>query len=500
MPLFSPGYYNNLIALYKTLGIKIRQADFSYSFSSLRSSATKWDDRSITTTMIYNGGSGRSGVSRPSNLGRGTTVEKPGHILRWTSFLPIYCLFLCSTIQLLFCYLFTLFHALPFWRPATIHDLAFEEWTLRVAPEGFVARLIGMDAAWKDYVHTVLVPLLSAVCTTPEADVMNHPVEEILGMYPAFLCKQRSLIFIIDYIWLTLGTHHYVVVGGVRQVVVCLTKGLQHIHLSSPIVSLKPDEHNPRCVTISCLYEGKTITEYSGFHHIILATQASGAAPILSSYLQSLPSGAGDRKEAIERQIRCLKAFQYRPAMVINHTDRSLLPDDEHDVRDLNFISLPSNTNFRAADKLDHPSLTVDSSYTMATHVLSAPIGYSAKQTRIFQTTNPIIPPRKEALLSVATLERAIVTRDSKAALKLLCAEDSKRWWQCPYQGKTRLGELQGPMSSCEESAPGIWICGSYAHLGIPLLEGCVLSARNVVEQGILRREGTRWTEEPWVI
>jgi len=497
MCLFSLGYYKNLIALYKTLGVKFRQADFSYSFSSLRPAATKWDNRSIATTMIYNGGSGRSGVSKPSNLSRGTTVEKQGHISRWIGFLGIYCLFFCSTIQLLLCYLLTLFHAMPFWRPATIHDLVFEEWTTRVAPEGFLARLIGMDAAWKNYVHSVLIPLLSAVCTAPKADVMKHPVEEVLGMYPAFLHTQKSLIFIIDYIWLTLGTHHYVVVGGVRQVVACLTEGLQHIHLSSPIVSLKPDAHNPQCVTISCLYQGKTITEYSGFHHIVLATQASGAAPILSSYLQSLPSGAGDLKEAVERQIRCLKTFQYCPAMVINHTDGSLLPDDEHDVRDLNLISLPSKTTFYTADKLDHPSLSVDSSYTMATHVLSAPMEYPA---RIFQTTNPIIPPRKEALLSVATLERAIVTRDSKAALKLLCAEDSKRWWQCPYQGKTRLGELQGPMSGCEESAPGIWICGSYAHLGIPLLEGCVVSARNVVEQGILRREGIRWTREPWVV
>jgi len=273
------------------------------------------------------------------------------------------------------------------------------------------------------------------------------------------------------------------------------------MHLSSPIVSLKPDEHNPRCFTISCLSEGEIITEYSGFHHIILATQASGAVPILSTYLQALPSGAGDRKEAIERQIRCLKTFQYRPTMVINHTDSSLLPDDPHDIRDLNLISFTSNTDFSwTVDSLHQPSLSVDSSYTMATHVLSAPIGYPTKQTRIFQTTNPIIPPKQEGLLSIATLERAIVTRDSKAALKLLCAEHSKAWWQCPYQGKTRLGELQGPISSCEDSAPGIWICGSYAHLGIPLLEGCVVSARNVVEQGILMREGTRWRQEPWII
>jgi len=190
--LVSPGYYKNLIALYKSLGVKFRQADFSYSFSFLRPAATKWDDRTITTTMIYNGGSGRSGVSKPSNFGLGTTTEKPGHISRCTSSLGIYCLFLCSTIQLIFCYLFTLFHALPFRRPATTHDLVFKEWTLQIAPEGFLARLIGMDAAWKNYVHTVLVPLLSAVCTAPEADVMNHPVEEILGVKLGFPVQAKG--------------------------------------------------------------------------------------------------------------------------------------------------------------------------------------------------------------------------------------------------------------------------------------------------------------------
>jgi hypothetical protein len=33
-----------------------------------------------------------------------------------------------------------------------------------------------------------------------------------------------------------------------------------------------------------------------------------------------------------------------------------------------------------------------------------------------------------------------------------------------------------------EAEGPGIWVCGSYAYPGIPLLEGCVVSAKNVVE------------------
>jgi len=50
------------------------------------------------------------------------------------------------------------------------------------------------------------------------------------------------------------------------------------------------------------------------------------------------------------------------------------------------------------------------------------------------------------------------------------------------------LGPLQGAMVG--EDGPRIWMCGAYAYCGIPLLEGCVVSGRNVVEKGILAHEG----------
>ncbi|KAF8973825.1 splicing factor, Prp19-binding domain-containing protein [Flammula alnicola] len=480
MRSFQGGYYANLIALYKSLGVKFRQADFSYSFSSLTFPATKWLDRSITTTMIYNGGSGRAGVSMPS--GFGTTSKNHGSSSTWVEKLWISGLFLYLTLQLIICYLITLFHSLPFWRSSEVPNLVFRDWASHTTPKGILAKMTGMDVAWKDYVQTVLIPLVSAVCTAPDTDVMSHPMEEIL-----------------DYVWLTFGTHHYVVLEGVRDVVARLTAPLQHFHLASPIVSIKPDTQDPRCVTIGCLSNGQ-LEEYPGFHHIIMATQACGAVPILNSYLQSLSSNFAHRRTAIEGLIQSLKAFQYRPAIVINHTDGSLLPDSERDVRDLNLISLGSDTNFQSyLEAKETPALCVSPSYTMATHILRTPKGYPINQPTVYQTTNPIIPPKKDSILSVATLERAIVTMDSKKALKSLCAEDSKTWWQCPYQAKTRLGDLQGAASSVEVDAPGIWICGSYAHLGIPLLEGCVISARNVVEQGILRRERVQWEQEPWI-
>ena len=278
--------------------------------------------------------------------------------------------------------------------------------------------------------------------------------------------------------------------NGVREVVARLTANInvQHIHLSSPIVAIQSDPQDPRFITIQYLYDGET-QEITGFRHIILATQAVGAIPLLTSYLRSLPSNKLDRKITIQDQIQCLKAFQYRPATVVNHTDNTLLPDDDRDIRDLNLITLDRNSNLLG--KFDVPS-----AHTMTTHILSLPKSYPKNKPQVYQTTNPIIDPKKDCLLSVAKLERAIVTMESRKALASLTVSETRRWWQCPYQATTRLGALQGARDG---DSPGIWICGSYAHSGIPLLEGCVVSARNVVEQGILRSEGVQWVHEPWL-
>ena len=65
--------------------------------------------------------------------------------------------------------------------------------------------------------------------------------------------------------------------------------------------------------------------------------------------------------------------------------------------------------------------------------------------------------------------------------------------WGCAGQGGGLLEPLQGAgrlEDTAADCVPGIWFCGSYAYCGIPLLEGCVVSARNVVEQGIWVSEG----------
>ena len=270
----------------------------------------------------------------------------------------------------------------------------------------------------------------------------------------------------VDYIWLTLGTSHYVASFGVRQVVSKLVAGVGHVHLGCTISEITPTPAHPTLFDIRCLGSPQTVHE--GFHHIIFATQACSAVPLLSTL-------TGDVNELI----RCLKTFHYAPTLVINHTDDNLLPNNIHDRRDLNLISAESSFT-------SSPSETcLPSTYTMATQIVPRPAGFPAHMPDVFQTTNPIIPPREARILSTARLERAVLTIESKEALEQLYTSDESNWWRKPQD---KLGRLQGK--------DGIWICGSYAYKGIPLLEGCVVSAKLVAE-GIMRKEGVR-LKNPW--
>ncbi|RDB28555.1 hypothetical protein Hypma_015077 [Hypsizygus marmoreus] len=484
MRSFQGGYYPQLIALYKRLGVAFRETDFSYSFSLL-SPPTQTQPRQINATTIYNGASGRGGLSMPSILDEHYyRVKDQGTLIRWVTRAWTVGLFVLMTVHITLCYLRMLFYVLPIWRTKKLEKTTFEEWAEQTVPTGVLARWTGMDIAWRDYTHTVLLPLFSAVCTAPERDVLRHPVEEFL-----------------DYIWLTLGTHHYVVLHGVQDVVARLTATVQNIHLSSTISDISSDPQNPRLTSLHCdTPDGSFV--HTGFHHIIFGTQASRAVPLLSSYRNSLHPG-DPKRYAVEAQIRCMQAFEYRPTIVINHTDPTLLPDNARDHRDLNLICFDPDATahslFPQEKGYRHWSADiVPTTYTMATHVLTPPKGYTPHLPQVYQTTNPIIPPEEGTVLSVAKLERAILTVKSKEALKGLYLEERRRWWQCAGQGVSRLGKLQGAGRLKNVEGPGIWICGSFAYAGIPLLEGCVVSARNVVEQGILKMEGLELRCSPW--
>ncbi|KIJ45097.1 hypothetical protein M422DRAFT_251293 [Sphaerobolus stellatus SS14] len=453
MRSFQGGYYKQVIALYRKLGVEFRTANFSYSLSSLKQWLNNVVD--LQTYLLYNGSSGTKGVSSPS-----TDSMKQDFVGRFLGCLS----FVIGTLVLLYNYLRLVILSSPLSRPGP--SVTFRDWTVQTSPRNFVAKWLNLDKAWIAFAQDVLTPIFSAVCTAPEEDIYDHPMEEFL-----------------EYIWKTLGTDHYVVKRGVREVVSHISRDIKHVHVSTTITSIELDKEDTSKLTIKT-----TEGTYHGFSHIILATQANSGVPLLKTYHSSLPDDAPGHKAAVQKLIDCLDIFHYRKSIVINHTDSRFVPQDKRDRRDLNLVL---GTADHLSEK-DIDSVTLPSSYTMATHL----IANLKSEKPVYQTTNPIVPPSKDSLLSVSVLERAVVTTASKVALEDLSRSNDSAWGFGSSQSS--LGPLQGAGRLESAKHPGIWICGSYAYKGIPLLEGCVASARDVVEQGIMRCEGVALREEPW--
>ncbi|KAG8976026.1 hypothetical protein FRC05_004657 [Tulasnella sp. 425] len=460
MRSFQEAYYSNLVKLYREIGVVFRPAHFTYSFSTIRTptkaestTTTTMERPQLTTTLLYNGRSGLKGVSRP------ITPSNPGCVRNTLPLLAQLATFVISTFFLLINYLRLLFLSIPhrIWAPSQTERL--DEWMRRTTPKSWIS------------------PTME--------DVWTMPVEEVL-----------------DYIYLGLFTPNYVALQGVQDVVARLAAPLDphHIHLSSTITSITPDPSNPTQASVhftrSC--EGNPVNGEAihGFSHVIIATQANQAIPILKTYAESITSEPSARP--IRNLIRCLSNFEYRKNVVVNHTDSSLSPPNASDRRILNFISSESRS------PLTTNSICVPPNFAMATHVVSpSPSAATSTQT-IYQTTNPLFPPCPSSILSVAWMERAILTVSSKLALRDLFCDAAETgsdvtksapcwsWLGLKQRKRKALGPLQGasiarPNSRADGGTerPQIWACGSYAFEGIPLLEGCVASARLVVQEGI---------------
>lgn len=277
-----------------------------------------------------------------------------------------------------------------------------------------------------------------------------------------------------------------------------------NIHLSTPIVALVhtlDDTTLQGMIDIHCANN----VVYTGFSHVILATQANHAANLLDTYLDTLPTSSSVTSKSQEvldhhhtlvtAQVQNLRKFMYCKTIVVNHTDSTLLPSSQYDWRDLNLVMAPLaiSNHTEPVDPSDlvtkNTHLCLPPTYAMATHILPSLTG-------VYQTTNPIVAPAAHTVLSVARLERAVVCVEGKDARAAFWRERRVRGWRwgCAGSDGGTLGSLQGAgrLQTREtwERMPGIWMCGSYAHCGIPLLEGCVVSGRNVVEQGVWASEG----------
>jgi hypothetical protein len=283
-----------------------------------------------------------------------------------------------------------------------------------------------------------------------------------------------------DYIWLTFGTHHYVAAHGVRDIVSRLTSPIpvENIHLDAEVreVASSSTETATASVSFGSAWTNNSKTEtISGFSHIILATPTRHSARLVESFASSLPTNSTLRGP-LGKVVQQLNTFCTRKVTVITHRDETVLPNHRSDWRDLNLVMEPSGPSIS-----EKPSSTTQSTSggVMATHIFPTPSG-----PPLCQTTNPIVSPLPQTILSQSILDRSVLSIESKGARDSFCKslDDGEFRW-------TR-GDLQGLKASSNEQAEAkIWACGAWAYGGIPLLEGCVGSAEIVVD-AILEEEG----------
>ncbi|KAL7422685.1 hypothetical protein Q5752_001976 [Cryptotrichosporon argae] len=500
MRSFQGGYYPLLLALYAHLGLSIHPTRFAFSFSRpTRDSAGIAHTRPSPSDayFIHEGASGLALPSLPSAAYRSPRAF-------WRA--------LSTLVQFAACYILLVLVAF-----ADHHDVnPYSRGTLAELVEAVDAQLtrlplVRFAGVFPAFVDDVVVPLFSAAGTMTAHDVLSTPACAVLG-----------------YIHLTVGTSHYALHdASARDVAALLSapvdaQGSGYVRVGAAITGLR--RRADRSIAL-CVGDDEVVVD-----RVVVATQARAASQLLGSFEPSLVI-AGDKSEGrrVARMRKALGEVEYRDTIVVTHRDASILPN-RRDRREINLVQPPferrrprtaspgrSPTHSRAVSStsaidasrptratapLDatsqstrstsssrHPSSRFSRSpspgvssapstrpntpltpvpffdpadaYTMATHIA---------HPGIYQTTNPIVPIDAASVLAVARLERAL-----------------------PVSRAETLANLR-PAGTDDEL---IHLAGSYAYPGVPLLEGCVGSARIVVD-AVMRsqpaqREGIDW-------
>ncbi len=251
-----------------------------------------------------------------------------------------------------------------------------------------------------EFCEGFLIPTFAAVCTCSTAAVRAYPARVILDYLT------RGLTF-----------------GGVRRVVLG-TREVVH-RLTEPVAEVRC---GARVHGIHPAPDGVRVRWDGGerrFDHVVVATQANQAAAMLD---------AGYRRER-----DALARFGYETSEVIVHTDARLAPRDRAHWAPVNLIT---------SDAHDKPMATIWLNRVQPALRAGAPV---------FQTWNPIIEPRADAIRARARFERPVVNAASlegARTVRLLQAQHGRR----------------------------LWFCGSYLGPGIPLLESAARTAMDVAQ------------------
>lgn len=208
-------------------------------------------------------------------------------------------------------------------------------------------------------------------------------------------------------------------VRGADDACARLLAGITRVHCDAGVSGLRLEGPQGKGVRVH------RTTGVESFDHVVLATQANQA---LALWQDPTPEEAA-----------ALQGFSYRPLEVVMHRDASLMPARRADW---------SPVNARVCAAQDRPESTIWVNAVQPA-LRQAPL--------VLQTVQPQRPVRDELVIGRARFERPLVDAASQRAL-------------------AALQRLQG------EPGRRVWLCGSYAQAGVPLLESAVRSACVVAE------------------
>jgi uncharacterized protein len=262
-------------------------------------------------------------------------------------------------------------------------------------PLGAWLRRTGLGAEFTD---GFLLPTFATVCTCTTEAVRAYPARLILEYLT------RGLTFA--------GVRR--VTMGTREVVQRLTAPLAEVRCGVQVRAISPAADGVRV-----RWDGGE----QRFDHVVVATQANQAAPLLD------PAYHAERE--------ALRLFAYEPSEVVVHTDHRLAPRDRRHWAPVNLV---------LSDAHDKPMATIWMNRVQPALRQASPV---------FQTWNPILDPRDEAVRARARFERPVVNAASLAGARAMAALQARH-------GRR------------------LWFCGSYLGPGIPLLESAASTAARV--------------------
>mgnify|MGYP000417928440 CR=1 FL=1 len=257
------------------------------------------------------------------------------------------------------------------------------------------------------YINDILLPALSVTCTCDYQAILNYPCD-----------------LIVEY--LTCGVMDEGIVRaklGVDDIVPRLTQGYQ-VKCYEQVLSVEEKTETHNTIKLTSKNTQTNVTSLHEFDYVIIATQANIAHKILS-------------KNTLTPQARLLSDIPMQESSMVLHTDT----DQVYHAQKASPVSY-------IIDKTqDRPSTSVDLTKAFSSY---------KKQAPIYQTWNPIKPPKESHILNQAHFTRPLVTLQSR-------------------QSVTQLMALNKHSS--------IKICGSYMANKIPLLDAAVASSISIAKE-----------------